>query len=396
MAQSRSVSVSLTETGCYGIDAAVQKISSPILRSSAAAGLEAVLLFASTYLPLGNTWLHEEYHRAVLSSRGIPSYDGIWDFNPDIDNISVYNVADEALIDLKAHHSEDLVRLEAAGYEGQVDIAHTFLLDRLLRGAQLVEYPAFYTLFANTAYLYLCTTKLADDETNEFNRKETTIDVRDFDGWDYTSWSYDLHRPDEPYMARGIHPSGVGINRYILWTDLTPDEQAYVRLQIKLSLLNFVRPQLFGVHPVNVSLCGTTMSMTAGVEHYLTPFGYEIALYLDAVRLVSGISAALALFHNDRLVLPQIDVRMLDLPLSFSHLALSWSPRLMLWLQPQGQRFESTKASPGFMTSQRLGIMINRFIGTYAEVEFKTSGWVAGIESIEPAINFRTGSILKF
>jgi hypothetical protein len=374
----------------------VHGVRDPVLRIAAATGLEAAMLLGSTYLPFGNTWLHEEYHRAVLSSEGISSYDGIYDFNLDIDNISVYNIVDEALINLKAQHPEDLVRLEAAGYEGQVDIANTFLSDQLHHGTPLVEFPAFYALFANTVYLYLCTTKQADEETNEFNEKENTIDVRDFDGWDYSSWSYDLHRPDEPYIVRGIHPSGVGINRYLLWTDLTADEQEYVRLQIKLSLLNFVRPQLFGVRPLNVELFGTRVVMTGGMQHYLTPFGYEIGLCFDAAGRTSGLTAALNFFHNDRLVLPEIDVKLLDVPFSISQAAMIWSPRLVLWLQPQGQRFESTGVSAGMLTSQRLGIALNRFFGSYAELELKTTGWVSGVESIEPAIDFRLGGILKF
>ena len=39
--------------------------------------------------------------------------------------------------------------------------------------------------------------------------------------------------------------------------------------------------------------------------------------------------------------------------------------------------------------------MLNKFLGSYSEVELKTAGWVSGVESMEPAVNFRVGSILK-
>ena len=244
--------------------------------------------------------------------------------------------------------------------------------------------------------MYYSTTKDADDEIVSLNEHETSPDERDFTGWDYTAWTYDLHRPDEPYAARGIHPSGVGINRYVRWGDLRPDEQKYLRLQTVLSLINFLRPQLYSPHPWSTTLRGERVDITGGMLHDLTPFGYEIGLYLFATRQISGFSAALNFFHNERLVLPEIDVSLLDVPVSVSMADLTWSPRLVLWLQPQGQRFQSAEVSPGLLASQKLGIMINRFIETYAEVEFKTTGWVSGVENIEPAINFRLGSILKF
>ena len=55
--------------------------------------------------------MHEEYHRAVLSGRGISSYDGVYDFNLDATAVSVYHVSDEALENLKAGNiPEELVR----------------------------------------------------------------------------------------------------------------------------------------------------------------------------------------------------------------------------------------------------------------------------------------------
>jgi len=395
MAQSRSIALSMNELGCFGIQSATGFIRSPVVRVGAVAGMEAALLLISTYAPFGNTWLHEEYHRAVLSSRGIGSYDGMYDFNLDIDNVSIYNVADEALINLKANHPEDLVRLEAAGYEGQVDLANSFLQDGLRHGTPLVEFPAFYALFANTFYLYLCTTNQADAATNEFNEKENTIDVRDFDGWDYTSWSYDLHRPDEPYTARGVHSSGVGVNRYLLWTDLTADEQNYVRLQTKLSLLNFVRPQLFGMHPVHVGIGGISMTMTAGLQHYLTPFGYEAGIYVLSSAHSTGFTAAINAYVNRRQVLPGIDCGMFELPFVISRMSFSWSPRLALWFQPKGLRFDAASASPGLLTSQRIGIALDRHLGAFAELELKTSGWAAGTEETGPAAAVRIGTTLK-
>jgi hypothetical protein len=396
MAQSRTVAAALNETGCYGIAAVAGRVHNPVARVAAATGLEIVLLFGSTYLPFGNTWLHEEYHRAVLSNQGIGSYDGMYSFDYDINTVSVTNVADDALSRLKAQHPEDLVRSHAAGYEGQVDLADRLLEDGFYNKVPLVEFPALYALLSNTGYMYYSTTKYADDEIIAFNERETSPDERDFTGWDYTAWTYDLHRPDELYAARGTHPSGNGINRYVRWGDLRPDEQKYLRLQTVLSLINFLRPQLYAPDPWRATLHGERIDCTGGLQHDLTPFGYEIGLRLAAAGRTSGMSAAINFFHNERLVLPEIDVRLLDVPVSVSKADLTWSPRLVLWLQPKGQRFQSAEVLPGMLTSQKLGIMINRFFGVFTEVECKTTGWVSGVESIEPAINLRLGSILRF
>jgi hypothetical protein len=49
-------------------------------------------------------------------------------------------------------------------------------------------------------------------------------------------------------MARGTHPSGVGIDRYVKYSDLTGEEQDFLKKQAYLSLLNFIDPQIISIH----------------------------------------------------------------------------------------------------------------------------------------------------
>src|SRR6185369_11033773 len=96
-------------------------------------------------------------------------------------------------------------------------------------------------------YVYTSGTSNADGLTDEVNAKEgANVPKRDFTGLDFTAWVYDLHRPDEPYAARGVHPSGVGIDRYIRYSDLSDAEKSYLRLQGYLQVLNLIDPNLFG------------------------------------------------------------------------------------------------------------------------------------------------------
>lgn len=396
MDQSKSLALSFSEATGVCMQLATVGIRSPVARLGAITGLELGRIFLDNYLPFGITWMHEEFHRAVLSNRGIFSYDGIYDFNPDITQLNVYHVSDEALENLKAEHPEELVRCEAAGYEAQVDLAEALLQDGMMHGAPFIEPSALYSLFSMSFYLWFNTTSEADEETREFNAKETTVDQRDVVGWDFSAWAYDLHRPEEPYAARGVHPGGLGINRYILWSQLTPAEQSYLRLQAALSLVNFARPQLYGVAPWRAGLLGEHVEFTAGLRHYLTPFGCEVGVITEMRAGNAGLVASANAFCNGRIALPGIDCTFLDLPLGGPASLLSWSPRLALWLQPKGQRFDSEAAQAGVLTSQRLDVRLSSASSAYAEIEAKSGGWVAGTVSLGPALALRVGSVLAF
>lgn len=53
-----------------------------------------------TKVPYGYAFQHEEFHRSVMSVRGIYSYDEVWEFGKGFD-IAVTGVRDEDLIRLK-------------------------------------------------------------------------------------------------------------------------------------------------------------------------------------------------------------------------------------------------------------------------------------------------------
>jgi hypothetical protein len=91
-------------------------------------------------------------------------------------------------------------------------------------------------------------------------------------------WVYDLFRPDEPYEDRGIHPSGIGIDRYRSESDFTPQERRYLRTQARLSFLNFADPNLLGLYQFDVGeYDGLPLSFNASLQHLMAPFGYAMA-----------------------------------------------------------------------------------------------------------------------
>ncbi|MBN1619206.1 hypothetical protein JW890_00640, partial [candidate division WOR-3 bacterium] len=225
-------------------------------------------------------WTHEEGHRAVLSRRDISSQNDIY-LNPFADMVSVSHVRDEDLIHLKDEHPADMVRLAEAGGEVQIELSL-----RMRKQDFFGERSSVYDLadhWINLGslawYVWLCGSEEADKIIEEETLKEDSdIMKRDILGGDYLSWVYDLFRPDETYLSglRGRpHPSGVGLDRYIMPSELSEEELDYLRLQGRLIFLNFISPQLFGLSRFSATnpFNRKEFSWNFALTHHLTSFG---------------------------------------------------------------------------------------------------------------------------
>ena len=76
--------------------------------------------------------------------------------------------------------------------------------------------------------------------------------------------------------ARGAHPSGVGLDRYIRFSDLNEKEKSFLRLQARLSLFNLLDPFLFGF----AGLEGEDARWNLRASHHLTSFGGVVNAHL--------------------------------------------------------------------------------------------------------------------
>ena len=200
----------------------------------------------TTWLPLSSTWLHEEWHRAVMGKHGIDSYNEVYEMEFFSETISVSNVSDDELITFKQNHPHDFIRMHSAGLESQNQLNLAIEKDQFFHNTTTLDQ---FTLLSNTvnttAYLYTCASDDSNELTEKIIRREgTDISDRDFTGLDCNAWVYDLFRPNEPYTDRGIHPSGVGIDRYITYDKLNDEEKRFLRKQYYLSYLNFIDPFL--------------------------------------------------------------------------------------------------------------------------------------------------------
>jgi len=82
--------------------------------------------FLLFYVPGGEGWVHEEFHRAVMTRHRVGSFNDMNTFPFGRELISVNSITDEDLIRFKAESPADFVRMHAAGMEGDL-----VLLDHL-------------------------------------------------------------------------------------------------------------------------------------------------------------------------------------------------------------------------------------------------------------------------
>jgi len=355
----------------------------------------------SASIPLGflGGWMHEEWHRAVMTSQGVSSRNGIY-YPSAWSNglIAVDNVSDDDLARLKAETPAYTVRLMSAGLESQHALAERVGDEVFFYGGEGEAWGPLYlgdswmapviamAELNNLFYHLTCLGEDSDALTDEENALRLTIPERDFTGLDCVAWAYDLSRPDEPYEARGAHPYGEGIDRYRSWSDLTAEEQELLTLQARLQLLNVLNPHLYGFNGFN--LPGDGDRWIAQVGHGLTPFGYTVD---GRFALKRGELNALVALHNYVSALgwsPGLDVSVLDRRLTD---ALSLDAGVDLWLQPAELRYDADARRPGGRLHGELGWRASQPIELWARVSAKTEGWVRGEVYLEPNVSGRAG-----
>lgn len=381
MEQSLALSVGFTTLGDWAIDLGLERAfrgKRQALRwlvEVPATLLWSVLL---AQLPFGGAWTHEEWHRAVMTSHGVRSRNGVYTAPPFSIAISVDHVADAELSRFKASAPADFVRMSSAGLEANVEHARRlerqwFFDDRPPFRDHLAVAWAFLNSFF---YLGGCAMPLSDQITDGYNATETDPADRDFTGMDCTAWAYDLDRPpDEPYQARGTHPLGNGINRYRSWRDLSGRARSFLQAAWWLSLATLVTPGWF-----TSSLPGVGGSRwTFGVLHQLTSFGQtlDLEVYLRVPKLGEFLGVVHGGFGFSSFY-PGLELAFVRAPIAKD---VRLSVTLMAWLQEK----------PGGMLRLRADWQVLEHAYLWAEGDAKTAGWVSGVVYTTPAVELRLG-----
>ena len=349
----------------------------------------------STWIPLGSAWVHEEWHRAVMMNRDINSFNDVYYFPILKDSIAVSHVEDQNLIRLKKEHPADQVRMSAAGMEAQSEQNLLINKSHFFFDAPTFDVGVLWmNTVGNIGYLATCGSPAADKSTDDQNISDGgNLKKRDFTGLDCNGWVYDLFRPDEPYTARGTHPSGVGIDRYIGFSDLSDEEKSFLQRQSFLSALSLIDPSLLQWDRFEGNLLGHKFEWNFNLKHYLTSFGYTVdanLFYRDGGRkflfqLHNG-------FNNVR-YFPGLTAEWLDMPLPWPKYSLT--SHVTLWPQPKGQRYDATANTFTALILETLGYQWTTDKRFLLGFDAKTPGWIAGNVFLDKNFTLWTGFSLS-
>lgn len=339
------------------------------------------------YAPFGSSWQHEEWHRAVMSHRNISSFNEVYHLRPFASTIKVSRVSDEDLSRFKSQHPAEFVRMSSAGIEAQTYLVHEFTKRNfLIRNRSNDRFVMLLNNLNSLFYFNTCASSDADKATDESNKIESTIADRDFTGLDCTAYTYDLHRPFEAYSDRGTHPTGVGIDRYIRWSDLNSQEQAYLKSQNYLSILNFFNPLLWtaDVHIAEDPLNKMPFAWTWHLHHYLAPFGYQVGVNYLARQGVFNFILTANLNNNSARSFPGLGLQIERAPLRTT-IPLAISSSFSYWQQPTDQMYFANSAESGLLASIKLHQIRKDDFEFFYEIHAKDPGWVPGYVELERA-----------
>jgi hypothetical protein len=351
-----------------------------------------IIDYAYTYyfVAFSIQWMHEEFHRSDLTLMGISSYDETYNrFTGGYANGSVSKVKDEDLIRLKREAPQKMVRSFAAGIESE------FLLLRGLQRDNFFEkskYPNILLniLLTNHAIGYVNQFRNSDYNASidSMNKYGTSIADRDYVGWDFTPWVYDLHRPNEAYDARGMHPGGNGINRAIKTTDLNREELDYLKKMGRMQYLNYISPFMIGINRIPI---GKNTAFNFAVRHYLNSFGYDLTTDFFVDHKGKQFLLSLHGYSSKNLFLPGIEMEWAPVEIRQSKNNNRWSiqPSVMFWMQPDD--FYASKGNAGGLLRVKTAYSMNDQWKIYTTVEGKTKGWVAGNPFLDANFSVRTG-----
>jgi hypothetical protein len=395
MSQSLAISNNLYSSAHYGIKKIV-KTKNEFLRIFLSNGIAAGFDALTFYVPFGYGWLHEEYHRAVMTRWEINSFNDMNTFPFGQATVSVRKIKDEDLIRLSNNHTKDFIRLQTAGLEGEYHQIQSLQKNNFYYNQDLPHIP-LYWLSTMTNIIYVNLSGSADyfdkliDETNQ--KEGQDISKRDFTGPDFTAWASALFNPNRPYEDRGIHPSGVGINRYIKPSELSPEELKYLQRQGNLQWLNLLSPHLFGFPKIKLKSNekGNYFGSFA-VRHLLTSFGNDISLDVFYQSPKHNLFFSLHNYNNLNASFWGVEGAIIDKKLWQDKLLISG--RTMIWTQPKNQSFTANESSFGGLLNLRGSYSFGKWL-PYLEFEGKTKGWVMGNVFLEDNISLRCGLTIR-
>jgi hypothetical protein len=387
MAQTLAVTVDMFSGFHYGMKTFYDKSNiNIILKNIIYYGGTALGDAAIVYLPFGGfVWMHEEFHRAVMSRYKINSFNTAYTFGGIVNHVT-----DENLVRFKKESPADFIRMHEAGIETEYLLVNALQENNFFYNKNYFNELVYWIgIIDGHQYIWDRGDAAADRAKNEI-----TIAERDFTGADPIAWVYDLFKPDEPYTARGIHPTGTGIDRYRQWGDLTGQEKAYLEKIRYWQFANYISPMMFGFR--SLPWGKTDIRWNFAFRHFLTSFGTDLSLKAFLNINTLNFTATYHNYQNYEHIFPAMEIKMVDYPVWIGKFGMYISPEITIGMQPKEQNFFTSEAEFFGLISSRVDFQIHRHWLPYFEVMAKTNGWVAGNEFLEKAINIKLGISARF
>ena len=370
-------------------DTEFKKVINQGIRELIFTGSNAFLI----YFPLGDGWVHEEYHRAAMTIGGVYGYDNINSFNAlGEDHISVTHIQDQDLAYFKKNDPAGFNRMLAAGGEGELLLTRDLQLNNFYYKSEMPI--TLYNLIILYTVVSYPNGDAKDEDTEELIKRkleETDISQRDFTGPDYRGWVWHLFKPDIPYDSLGVHPTGNGIDRYISYTDLTDEELKFLKNSASLMWLNFISPMTIGIYRISI---GKKRYFNFAVKTYLNSFGYDINPEVYFKTSEWNLFAGIHNYHNFDKSFIGLEVGGYKNPFSLLNKEFLCDARLILWNQPENQAFKANKGSRGALAELKIYYPLNNWLLGYMDIETKSKGWVAGNPFLESNTIIRMGTVL--
>ena len=353
-------------------------------------------LMAYQLMVFGPVWLHEEFHRNGLTLQSISSFDDTYyrlGGNGTAGG-AITKIKDEDLIRFKENAPVEMARTFAAGIEGQYSLLRNMQKDNFFKKTDYANI-LMNILITKQAINYVNEFKKPDYDASidSMNKYGGNITERDFVGWDFTPWVYDLFRPEEAYTARGVHPNGNGINRAIKRSQLSPEEDAYLAKMGRLQYLNFLSPNMIGINRIKLN---ENTHINFAIRHLLTSYGYDMSADIFLEKNNRQWLISLHNYHNLSHSYPGLEIIKPDLKVAVASKQIAIEARAMLWIQPEKQSFYASKGKAGGLLQAKGYLPLNKTINFYAEGEGKTNGWVAANPFLKKNFSVRTGLSFNF
>lgn len=405
MQQATQISTGITQSANWGITQIPMFKKKPIVKKvtqNLIAGIVDIILMQT---PFNAGWAHEEFHRNVMAVNYTNSFNPLT-FNKREGTVgnglaSVAFVMDTNLVLLKKNSNPDLVRLEAAGGEGQIYGAERLQRQDFFYQQKLPN--SFYYIFQfQNVQVYLATCANKDESTKtteeQIAKEGARQELRDFTGLDFSGWAYDLWHPNEPYSARGLNPYGNGYDRYTKGTDLTAEQLSWLKKQSKLSQLNYISPMVFFQNSITLKTYGDGKKMKGNFSfrYYPTSFGNSLGLDLMLKTRKYNFFVSPHINQNYSHNFPGIEAMLFEYPVIAGNQRFLTTVDIIANLQPQNQSFFTKASSFTGYASANVKWRASKIFYPYIGISGKTKGWIKGNPFLGQKLGFEMGLSGRF